>query len=146
MARRRHLSRIAVVQVLFERERRSGLDTESALERNISELGDVDKKFAVELLSGVLEHEKDLTETIIRHAPDWTLERMDPIARCALFIGALELEYTKEAPAAVVINEGIEIAKEFGTDESGKFVNGVLNAIAHKADGQTEAKGAGKGR
>ena len=60
------------------------------------------------------------------------MERMDPISRCVLFIGSFELLCAKDAPPAVVMNEGIEIAKEFGTEESGKFVNGVLNAMVKK--------------
>jgi N utilization substance protein B len=55
---------------------------------------------------------------------------MDPVSRFTLLIGCFELLFAKDAPPAVVMNESIEIAKEFGTAESGKFVNGVLNAIA----------------
>ena len=57
---------------------------------------------------------------------------MDPISRCILLLGTYELLFNKDAPTAVVINEAIEIAKEYGNDESGKFVNGVLNAIAQE--------------
>jgi N utilization substance protein B len=73
-----------------------------------------------------------LKQSIQDHAPGWTLERMDPVSRCILQVGAFELQVAKEAPPAVVMNEAIEIAKEFGTDESGKFVNGVLNAMVKK--------------
>lgn len=132
MARRRHLSRIAVMQALFEREKRPEINVDDALGRNEVELGEVDGEFAQELLRGVLLHEGEIGEAIQAHAPGWTLDRMDPIARCVLFIGAYELLLAQDAPPAVVMNEAIEIAKEFGTDESGKFVNGVLNAIAQK--------------
>jgi N utilization substance protein B len=57
---------------------------------------------------------------------------MDPISRAILLLGAYELLMSTDAPAAVVMNECIDIAKEYGTSESGKFVNGVLNALAHK--------------
>ncbi len=132
MARRRHLSRIAVMQALFERETRPEVDTEKSLLLNKAELGDMDEDFAAQLLKGVLEHFEELCTTIQEHAPEWTLERMDPVSRCVLCMGAYELQYAKDAPPAVVINEAIEIAKEFGTDESGKFVNGVLNAMIQK--------------
>lgn len=132
MARRRHLSRVAVMQVLFEREQRTDIDPDTALARNESELGEVDGDFAKLLLTGVLNHEKDLADAIQSHAPDWSLERMDPISRCILYIGSYELLFAKDAPPAVVMNEAIEIAKEYGTDESGKFVNGVLNAMVKK--------------
>lgn len=118
------------MQVLFERLSR-GVDMEDALRRNVQELGDADSAFAESLLAGMLAHEEELRSAIVEHAPGWTLERMDPIARCVLFVGAFELLFAGDAPPAVVMNEAIEIAKEYGTDESGKFVNGVLNAIAH---------------
>ena len=132
MARRRHLSRIAVMQVLFERERRNDLLPADALQRDSEDLGEMDDEFAKELLEGILKNEQKLKDAVQAHAPDWTLDRMDPISRCVLMVGAYELLCAREAPHAVVINEGIEIAKEFGTDESGRFVNGVLNAIAQE--------------
>lgn len=131
MARRRHLSRIAVMQVLFEREQRPHLDATEALAMNHAELGEMDDEFADSLLAGVLKHEEELKQAIQDHAPGWTLDRMDPVSRCVLQIGTYELLVAKEAPPAVIMNEAIDVAKEFGTDESGKFVNGVLNAIAN---------------
>ncbi|MFA6259021.1 MAG: transcription antitermination factor NusB [Candidatus Peribacteraceae bacterium] len=130
MARKRHLSRIAVMQVLFEHLSR-GVNMQDSLQRNVRELGEADSAFAEVLLSGVLDHEEELQKAIVEHAPGWTLERMDPIARCVLFVGTFELLFANDAPPAVAMNEAIDIAKEYGTDESGKFVNGVLNAIAH---------------
>lgn len=130
MARRRHLSRIAVMQALFEKEKHASCDIDSSLARNIAELGDLDENFAKELLAGVLEHHDAICESIQSHAPDWPLDRMDPISRSILLIGGEELLHRKDAPGAVVMNEAIDIAKEYGTPESGKFVNGVLNAVA----------------
>ncbi len=132
MARRRHLSRIAVMQVLFEREKRAGMDPASTLHRDADELGELDDGFASDLLAGVLQREEDVKTAVQEHAPQWPLDRMDPISRCILLMGAYELLFGNDAPAAVVMNEAIEIAKEYGTEESGKFVNGVLNAIAHR--------------
>lgn len=120
------------MQALFECEQRPDVDAVSSLAQNEAELGDMDRPFAEELLKGVLDHHDALCVTIQEHAPGWTLERMDPVSRCVLCMGAYEMLYSKEAPAAVIINEAIEIAKEFGTEESGKFVNGVLNAMVKK--------------
>lgn len=131
MARKRHLSRIAVMQTLFERENRE-IDLDAVLERNIEALGEVDEEFSKALLVGVLDKESDLKELVQKDAPQWPLDRMDPIARSTLLIGAYEIVYGGDAPPPVAMNEAIEIAKEFGSDESGKFVNGVLNAIAHR--------------
>lgn len=121
------------MQVLFERERRADVDADAALALNHEELGEMDDAFAKELLKGVLANEEKMKQTVQDHAPGWTLDRMDPVSRCVLQIGAYELLVSKDAPPAVVMNEAIDIAKEFGTDESGKFVNGVLNAIANGA-------------
>ena len=131
MARRRHLSRIAVMQALFEREKRPSGAAMDSLVRNASELGDLDLAFAELLLKGIIQKEGDLQAAIQEHAPGWSMDRMDPIARPVLLLGAFELLYGNDAPPPVVMNECIEIAKEYGTDETGKFVNGVLNAIAH---------------
>jgi transcription antitermination protein NusB len=132
MARRRHQSRIAVMQVLFEREQHASADPEKALIMNEEELGEMDAEFARTLLEGVLKNIDELQKTIQEHAPGWTLDRMDPVSRCTLYIGAWEILHGNDAPPAVIMNECIEIAKEFGTDESGKFVNGVLNAMVKK--------------
>jgi transcription antitermination protein NusB len=132
MARRRHLSRVAVLQVLFEREVRPDIDIDASLARNIVELGEVDEELAQGMLQGIVGSEETLKVIIQEHAPGWTLERMDPISRCTLELGVWELSQSKDAPAPVVINEAIEIAKEFASDEAGKFVNGVLNAVAQK--------------
>ncbi len=125
------------MQALFEREKRSSVDAQEALERNLREVatteGEGDAAFARALLEGILTCEQELKEVVQRHAPGWTLERMDPISRCALQIGAYELLYGIDAVAAGGLNNTIEITKEYGTEESGKFVNGVLNAIAHRA-------------
>ena len=134
MARKRHLSRIAVMQVLFEQELHS-TDEDTCLDRNIDELikecGDVDKEFAISLLHGVIEKQDDLKKIIQKDAPNWPLDQMDPISRVILLISTYEIRYGNDAPPAVVMNEAIDIAKEYGTAERGKFVNGVLNAIAH---------------
>jgi len=121
------------MQVLFEMEKRS-VDPMEALMRNEKELGEVDSAFAEKLLKGVIERDQDIRDTVAKHAPEWSLDRMDPISRCTLLIGAYELLFADDAPAAVVMNEAIEIAKEYGSPESGKFVNGVLNAIAHRTE------------
>ena len=130
MARKRHLSRIAVMQVLFEYARREGLDTTKSLKHNIEELGECDLEFCDALLEGCVSMRPELIAEIEKYAPEWTFERMDPIARPILLLGAYEILHADDAPPAVVMNECIEIAKEYGTDETAKFVNGVLNAMA----------------
>jgi transcription antitermination protein NusB len=119
------------MQALFEREQHPGIDAMVALKRDAKELGEIDASFAEALLEGVLTREEEVKASVCDHAPEWPMDRMDPISRAILLLGAFELLYGNDAPQAVVMNEAIEIAKEYGTEESGKFVNGVLNAIAH---------------
>ncbi len=120
------------MQVLFEREQHPAMgDIESAVDRYAEQVGEYDKDFAHLLLSGATTNEQAVRSALQQHAPQWPLDRMDPISRCTLLVGAFELLFHKDAPPAVVMNEAIEIAKEYGTDEGAKFVNGVLNAIAH---------------
>lgn len=133
MPSRRHLSRIAVMQTLFEAEAR-GIDPGPILSRVVGQMGGVealDLAFGHGLLKGVSERRTEICAAIERHAPQWPMSRMDPITRAILMIGGYELLLGNDAPPAVVMNEAIEVAKEYGTEESGKFVNGVLNALAH---------------
>ncbi len=118
------------MQVLFEYARREGLDTTKSLKHNIEELGECDLEFCDALLEGCVSMRPELIAEIEKYAPEWTFERMDPIARPILLLGAYEILHADDAPPAVVMNECIEIAKEYGTDETAKFVNGVLNAMA----------------
>ncbi len=135
MPSRRRLARVSAMQTMFEVESRS-IDPAVSLEKNIAELGGdkgVDAAFSRLLLEGVLSKKDDIRLAVEKDAPEWPLSRMDTLTRCILMIGAYELLYAKDAPPAVVMNEAIEVAKEYGPEESPKFVNGVLNAIAHRA-------------
>lgn len=136
MARKRHLSRIAVMQTLFEREARV-IKSDDVLDRNIKnltkEFGEVDIAFSHSILEGALAHESAIKVAVETYAPEWPLERMDPIARSILLVGAAEILYHKDAPHPVIINECIDMAKEFGGAETSKFVNGVLHSLAKNA-------------
>ena len=86
--------------------------------------------FAAELLVGVGDHADEIDATIRAYAQGWTIERMPALDRALLRIGVFELTYTPEVPTGAVISEAVELAKTFSTDDSGKFVNGMLSAIA----------------
>jgi N utilization substance protein B len=134
MPSRRRLARIAAMQTLFEVQAR-GVDAEPSLQRNIKELGGpkhVDAEFSVALIQGVQSSWDGIRAAVETHAPQWPWDRMDSITRCILSIGAYELLHNADVPPAVAMNEAIDIAKEYGTAESAKFVNGVLNALAHR--------------
>lgn len=103
------------------------------LARNVAEFGgdDIDQPFMENLITGVLAKKEDLDTVITKAAPDWPLERIAPIDRNILRLGLFELLFADRAqvPAKVAINEAIELAKTFGGESSGRFVNGVLGAV-----------------
>ncbi len=131
----RHLARSVVLQTLFEWDTSHLADADAALalQRNVDEFGgdDTDRPFMEVLLQGVLAKRPDLDLVITKAAPDWPLDRIAPVDRNILRIGLYELLFADRAqvPAKVAINEAIELAKVFGGDSSGRFVNGVLGAV-----------------
>ena len=82
------------------------------------------------LVVGVGECRPELDEVIGAHSHGWTLSRMPAIDRNVLRLGAYELAHRPDVPVAVVIDEAVELVKRFSTDDSGRFVNGVLSALA----------------
>ena len=87
-------------------------------------------KLAVLLVTGVEEHRARIDELIVQFAKGWSLERMPVVDRTVLRLATFELLERPEVPVAVVLDEAVELAKHFSTDDSGRFVNGVLAAIA----------------
>jgi N utilization substance protein B len=135
----RHLSRSVVLQTLFEWDFRavnttgdSG-DAKIILERNIKEFAPQagDAPFMEELFKGVVSRKSDLDLVIEKAAPEWPLERIALVDRNVLRLGLYELLFADrdKVPAKVAINEAIELAKSFGGENSGRFVNGVLGAV-----------------
>ena len=85
--------------------------------------------YAREIVDGVIDHGDAIDEQIVTHARDWKIERMPAVDRAILRIGVWELLFNDEVPTAVAIDEAVELAKEFSTDDSGSFVHGVLARI-----------------
>lgn len=131
----RHLSRSVVLQSLFEWdfENRKPEEMPGIFERNIKEFapGSSDRPFMEKLLKTVFDKRRDLDGIIEKAAPDWPINKIAPVDRNILRMGLAELLFAdrKEVPPKVAINEAIELAKEFGSETSGRFVNGVLGAV-----------------
>ena len=131
----RHLSRSIVLQTLFEWDFPSATksDIHNLLEKNIIEFapGSNDRMFMDNLLKKVLEKKPDLDILIEKAAPDWPIDKISVVDRNILRIGLCELLFAdrNEVPPKVAINEAIELAKSFGGETSGRFVNGVLGAV-----------------
>ena len=131
----RHLSRSIAMQTLYEWDfnNRDNSKIDEILERNIQEFGPglEDDKFVRDLIKGVLENLDKIDAIIVKTAPEWPLEQINLVDRNILRLGIYELLYgnRQEVPPKVAINEAIELAKSFGGETSGKFVNGVLGTI-----------------
>lgn len=132
----RHLSRSIAMQSLFEWDFFGGsspLDIKKIIKRNILEFapGMKDDNFGEDLILGVLKHKEEIDDIISKAAPEWPIAQIAPVDRNVLRVGLYELLFgsRKEVPPKVAINEAIELAKSFGGDSSGRFVNGVLGTI-----------------
>jgi N utilization substance protein B len=91
------------------------------------------RDYAEVLVTGVRRDRDALDATISRASENWRLDRMTRVDRNVLRIGAWELLYRADVPAAVILDEAVELAKRFGTEDSGAFVNGLLSRIATDA-------------
>ncbi|MDO8471706.1 MAG: transcription antitermination factor NusB [bacterium] len=131
----RHLTRQAIFQSLFEADFRDNA-AQGNFERIAEELdGDLDLDFGLKIIKTIYDHQTELDAKIIEAAPDWPIEKVSRVDKVLLRFSIAELLYPKEideTPPKVVINEAVEIAKRFGSDNSYKFVNGVLGTIFRK--------------
>lgn len=145
----RHLSRSIAMQTLYEWDFSRNIvsqdlkfqkekELKNVLEYNIKEFapGLRDSKFISELVDGVTNHIDQIDEYVKKSAPEWPIEQITTVDRNVLRIGIYELLYgdKKQVPPKVAINEAIELAKTFGGESSGKFVNGVLGTIYRQSD------------
>ena len=123
-------AREAAVQYLYQREMQ-GDQSDQALEefyemRGLSPSG---KRFCNELLEGWMQHREEIDEVIAKSARNFEFNRLSAVDRNVLRIACHEILFRSDIPAPVAINEAIEIAKKYSTEDSGKFVNGVLDNI-----------------
>ncbi|MDD2697117.1 MAG: transcription antitermination factor NusB, partial [Candidatus Pacebacteria bacterium] len=130
----RHLSRSIAMQSLYEWDfgGKKG-DLEKVVEKNIKEFGPglEDTGLIWQIITGVVQHLPSIDKIIEKAAPEWPINQITIVDRNILRIGLFELLYAnkEEVPPKVAINEAIELAKSFGGESSGKFVNGVLGTV-----------------
>jgi N utilization substance protein B len=103
-----------------------------------SHMDEKNQAFAQELVRGALSHKDVIDEKVTSLATDWALDRQAAVDRNILRLAAFELLYCPESPVAAVVNEAVELAKKYSTAESGRFVNGVLGALARQPRGGEE--------
>ncbi len=131
----RSKARKRAVDILFESDLR-GIDPLVLLAERVgtSDVPPV-SDYAVSLVQGVAAHREDIDRMLTERSRGWTLERMPAVDRAVLRMGLFELLFSDEVDDAVAIDEAIELAKALSTEDSPRFVNGVLGAIAALARG-----------
>ena len=127
----RRRARVAALQALFESDV-SRHDALAALEQRVLEgqLSEAQQAFARQLVEGVLERRAALDEVIRQAAPQWPVDQLSAIDRNILRLAIWEILMNNRAPIRAAINEAVELAKEYGSDNSAKFVNGVLGSVS----------------
>lgn len=129
----RHRARIAALQALFEidcaKHNPAVVIAQRLEEADLPETGE---RFALELVQGVSAHQERIDGLIERYAPEWPVDQIAIIDRNVLRLSIYELLMRQDTPTKVAINEAVELAKQFGSDSSGRFVNGVLGSLVAK--------------
>jgi len=139
--RQRHLGRELALRWLYEIEvaHQPPEEVMASVPEEIEELETIAKEgveFARELVRGVLAERKGIDPVIARFAKGWSLTRMAAIERNVLRIALYEIMHMPDIPASVSVDEAVEIAKHYASDESGKFVNGILGAYLRSEEGK----------
>jgi len=131
MAGLRHKARVVALQALYESDS-SRHDAKACLTRLAEEqsLPESALSFAMELVDGVLKHKARIDGMIQAHAPSWPVKELSVIDRNILRLAIFEISINNKVPLKAAINEAVELAKAFGSDNSPKFVNGVLGAVS----------------
>lgn len=140
----RRSGREAALQMLFQLEA-SGVSADQAVElfwRTFEDADPEGRAYADAIVRGVAEHHEAIDKRVTAASQNWRLERMSRVDRNLLRLGTWELMFRADIPRAVILDEAVELAKSFGTDESSAFVNGVLDRIANDL-GRKDADRAG---
>jgi N utilization substance protein B len=131
----RHLGRVRAMQALYAHQFQPQIDPQALLEDDLkNEPSDnIDIELAQSLLEGQKKHLKEIDQIISVAAPEWPIEKINAVDLAVLRIAVYELLFLKSTPPKVAIDEAVEIAKQFGGENSHRFVNGVLGTIYRKS-------------
>ncbi len=137
MVNTRRRARVAALQALYEADV-SGHDPMRSLERLCTEedLTPAQREFAHALVAGVIEKRKAIDDVIQQAAPQWPVEQISAVDRNILRLAIREILMNNGAPIRAAINEAVELAKIYGSDNSARFVNGVLGSVSLSLAGQ----------
>jgi transcription antitermination protein NusB len=134
----RSKARKRAIDVLYESDVR-GTDAVTTLAERLAQADPPVPDYTVELVEGVTGHAAMLDEVLGEHSEGWTVDRMPPVDRAVLRLALYELLVREDVPDAVVIDEAVELAKALSTDESPRFVNGVLGRVLRERPARTPA-------
>ena len=124
-------ARKRAIDLLFEAEQRGMNARDLLVERLAKPVTEAPlAQYTADLVEGVVDHWTDINELLSTYSQGWTLERMPSVDRAILRLGAFEVLYADDVPEGVAITEAVELAKSLSTDDSPKFVNGLLGRLA----------------
>lgn len=137
----RRQARERAVQLLFQMDM-ARVDLDYALTHRV-ELEDKsadegEGEFFRQIVKGTVEHLEEIDSSISHHLRGWTLSRLAGVDRAILRLAAYEINFRKDIPLGVSLNEAVELAKIYGTDDSPKFINGVLSGLAKESEKEKE--------
>ncbi|WP_134439333.1 transcription antitermination factor NusB [Methylacidiphilum caldifontis] len=121
-----------IVQFLYQWEMSKGIGFEEMLRHfwDFSQFDQKEDRQQVEQwLRAIAQHKEEIEKKINSYVKNWSVDRLALVDKCILIMGIYEIFYRKDIPPAVSINESVEIAKKYSTEESGKFVNGILDSV-----------------
>ena len=121
-------ARLRALEVLFEADQRNEDYIEVLRRRRLHTVAQI-SAYSEEIIRGVRDHDEEIREFVETYARDWSFERMPAVDRAVLRIGTWELLYNDEVPDAVAISEAVGLARVLSTNESPKFVNGLLDKL-----------------
>lgn len=130
MSKTRSKARLRALEILFEAEQR-GLSPQEVLTTRVEKADMVVNEYVGTILAGVSAHREEIDELLATYARGWTLDRMPRVDLMALRIGTWELLHNPEIPDGVAVSEAVALARQLSTEESPRFINGVLGRI-HK--------------
>jgi N utilization substance protein B len=141
MAGARRKARAFALQALYEIDS-AGRNPEEVVIRLLADkrLSEDNITFIRELVNGVIRNRDELDGNIKRFAPAWPIKQLSLLDRNILRLAIFELLFDNKAPIKVVINEAVELAKAFGSDNSARFINGVLSSVSNLAIGQQKGR------
>lgn len=139
----RRLARETALQVLFQLDMaKEKLDTATVVRKWAEEFAvpETSIPFAQALVEGTLSHMEEIDEKLGQYSEGWALTRMANVDRNLLRLACYEILYREDIPGRVTINEALEIAKRYASEESGKFINGILDRVVESVDKKEEKK------